>query len=83
MLAQAKQAAEKSGLNGAWVDTTTGAILLRKTQGDRPTVIRSTNDIINIVPKYQPDTFFFCAHKFFDVFDVSFAGNVGDGNMSC
>ncbi len=74
LLGQAKQAVEQFRLNGTWVDTKNGSILIRKTQGERPRVIRSTDDIIDLVgPTFKPNDFIFCAHGKFEVFDMSFS----------
>ena len=60
LLAQTKAAVEQASLNGTWVDIKTGAVLLRLSQGDRPRVIRNTNDIVKLVPSFQPSEFMFC-----------------------
>ncbi len=74
LLAQAKVAVDKARLNGTWVDIKTGAILIRIKQGDRPRVIRCTNDIVELVPDFKPTEFILCVNESdrFEVFDTSF-----------
>ena len=60
LLAQAKAAVEKANLSGTWVDTKTGAILLRVREGERPRVIRNTHQIMDVVKSYVPNEFVFC-----------------------
>ena len=60
LLAQAKVAVEKANLNGTWIDIKTGAVLLNMKQGERPRVIRSTLDIVKLVPAYVPNEYVFC-----------------------
>ena len=77
LLKQAKAAVEKARLNGTWIDIKTGAVLIRTKPGERPRVIRNSNDILKIVPNLQITEFVFCVDdsKKFDVFDTSFYGN--------
>ena len=60
LLAQTKAAVEKANLSGTWVDTRTGAILLRVREGERPRVIRDTRQIMDVVKSYVPNEFVFC-----------------------
>ena len=71
LLGQCKKVAEDNNFNGAWVDTKTGAVLIRKRSVDRPRTIRSTNDLIALCPAFVPREYFFCICKDekFDVFD--------------
>ena len=79
LLAQAKAASDAAHLDGSWVDIKTGAILLRLTKGDRPRVIRNTQDIVELVPSYVPNEFIFCL-KDSDKFAIGVSTNATNMN---
>ena len=69
LLSQAKTLVNQHGFNATWVDIKTGAILFKRRPGDRPTVVRSTEDLVNICSDYVPNEHFFSVRKE-DLFDV-------------
>ncbi len=68
---QVKDVKEAFNLNSVWVDPRTGTIMLRKQAGAKPYPIRTTLDIVQMVPDFRPRDWIFCCPNIFDVFDCS------------
>ena len=86
LLAQAKSAVEHANLNGTWIDTKTGAVLLRLRDNDRPRVIRNTRQLMEAVPSFVPSEYIFCLRDS-SIFINDYAGkgfteNVLSGNLN-
>ena len=81
LLSQAKSLVNEHGCFATWVDIKTGAILLKRRQGDRPTVIRSTKDLIEICSNFKPREHFFSVCRN-DLYSVCTSGeNVSENDI--
>ncbi len=74
LLAQTKAAVEMGNLLGTWIDTKTGAVLMRLRDNDRPRVIRNTRQIMEAVPSFVPNEYIFCLRDF-DTFTIDYTNN--------
>lgn len=71
LLSQAKTVVSDHNFNSTWIDIKTGSVLLKKNQGDRPLVVRSTEDIVKLCAEFCPSEHFFSVPKcdLFEIYD--------------
>ena len=71
LLSQAKTVVKDHNFDSTWIDIKTGSVLLKKNQGDRPLVVRSTEDIMKLCAEFCPNEHFFSVSKcdLFKIYD--------------
>ena len=69
MLSQTKTVVSEHRFDATWIDIKTGSVLLKKNEGDRPIVVRSTKDIVDVCSAFCPNEYFFCVPDF-DLFEI-------------